>query len=711
MDARQLKDKAQESFTKGRWAKAAELYGSFLQKEPSDHQARLRMGDAFAKAGQRGQAIASYARAAEGFAKDGFLPRAIAASKLILELDPSHQGVQQMLAELYARRATSSDRGRSALSTPPAPSLPGRSRAPIEMSPEPPPAPAPEAPVAKETRAIELGPLELVPGTASWNDELPAELQLAPPHEIAIEVETSSGEVIEGIELDQSPEEVLEVDVPVPEGDEPLQFDEPIGSPPSQLSAEAETLAQAETAAQTEKLEGPPAQSTQVDDEDWGAAISGTTTPLEKAADPSPRAPPAAPPGLQKRKPSEVRPSGRIFVPPAQSAAASPAPTLPTPTTPPSDALGRTSDLRASLAAFSRFEELELDLHEVTSRLAGTATTSSTPALQTPKPEAGAADESHSLLQAVEVAAVAGINQRALDAGDEGLLELPDGDDAPELDPGALPKIPLFSDLPPDAFIALFERCPIRRFTQGQRVIGQGSVGDAFYVICEGLVRVVREDAGNGRVLATLEEGSFFGEMALLSGAPRTASVESAAEDTQLLEISAPMLTQLSREYPVVAQALKKFCRQRMLSNLMQSSALFRPFNKGDRKQLVERFRAREVPKDSTIIREGDRADGLYVVLSGELTVEKQGQVLARLREGDLFGEMSLLQKSAASASVTTASRASLLRLPREDFDALILSHPQILELISELTDDRKRQNEAVLAGTARLDEVGLMLV
>jgi len=37
--------------------------------------------------------------------------------------------------------------------------------------------------------------------------------------------------------------------------------------------------------------------------------------------------------------------------------------------------------------------------------------------------------------------------------------------------------------------------------------------------------------------------------------------------------------------------------------------------------------------------------------------------------------------------------RTSLLRLPREDFDAIILSHPQILMLVSELTDERRKQN------------------
>lgn len=273
----------------------------------------------------------------------------------------------------------------------------------------------------------------------------------------------------------------------------------------------------------------------------------------------------------------------------------------------------------------------------------------------------------------------------------------------PSLD--TLPAIPLFSDLPRDAFIELFERCPLRRFQLGDRIIEQGSHGDAFYVICEGKVRVSRtDDAGQRIELALLEGGAFFGEMALLSGAPRTASVEAGADDTQLLEISAPVLASLSRSHPQVAAALKKFVRQRLLTNVMNTSALFRPFNRKDRRTLVERFRARDVERGDVIIRDGDATDGLYVLLAGEVEVHKDGHLLTRLKEGDLFGEISLLQKTPATATVMAVRHTTLLRLPREDFDTLISSHPQILVLVSELSDERLRRTEAVLGASSALD-------
>jgi CRP-like cAMP-binding protein len=307
--------------------------------------------------------------------------------------------------------------------------------------------------------------------------------------------------------------------------------------------------------------------------------------------------------------------------------------------------------------------------------------------------------EGDSLLQAVEAAAAVatGIPQSSasVSLSAEEAMEAPE-DQKP--DSGALPKIPLFSDLPEDAFIALFEGCPLRRAELGERIIEQGSHGTSFYVICSGKVRVLKTDAETTREIAIIEEGSFFGEMALLSDAPRIASVEAAAEDTQLLEIPANVLTDLSTRFPTVATALKKFCRQRLLSHLMSTAALFRPFTKSERRDLVQRFRARDAGPGEVLIKQGQPSDGLYVVLTGEVSVVMNDRQVATLREGQVFGEMSLLTRSPTTATVKTTRKTSFLRLPKEDFDQLIMSHPQILEAVAELTDERRRQNAALQA-------------
>ncbi|WP_223631771.1 cyclic nucleotide-binding domain-containing protein [Corallococcus sp. EGB] len=659
MEARALKEKATEAFSKGRFAKAAELYEDYCQADPKDHQSRLRMGDAWAKAGQRDRAVSAYQSAAEGFAKEGFLPRAIAASKLILELDPSHQGVQQMLADLYARRGTpATPRVKPKDAAPPA------TPASLVTQREAPPAAPPK-------------PLEAGGAPVDLSASLPPELDLSNAPAADANASPGSapddGEVVLSVEVELEPTQPTPVAVTasgaatvrpptVPVTSESPVAPEAPGSaapPVTPSSAASAPPGLTSRAAPLSPSPMPSLPQTRTPSGRWRALAPPITGPDTPTVATEPKAPTqAAPPGLRPRR-TEA---------PSQPAATPAAGASVVPTT-----VGAPEPWRASLRV-SSFTELEL--------------------------------EADSLLHAVELAAQRGLAEHAPEEEPVHELTGEAGPAASTLD--ALPSIPLFSDLPRDAFIQLFERCPLRRFGPGERILAQGTRGDAFYVICEGRVRVFREENGHRQDLATLEDGAFFGEMALLSGAPRAASVESAADDTQVLEISATVLAALSRSHPSVARALKKFCRERLLANVMNSSELFRPFNRKDRRNLVERFRARDVERGALIIREGDATDGLYVVLSGEVEVHKGGQRLSTLKEGELFGEISLLRKTPATATVEATRHTTLLRLPREDFDSLISSHPQVLMLVADLSDERLRRTQDALddrPGAAMNDE------
>ncbi|HEY2030323.1 MAG TPA: cyclic nucleotide-binding domain-containing protein [Myxococcales bacterium] len=266
----------------------------------------------------------------------------------------------------------------------------------------------------------------------------------------------------------------------------------------------------------------------------------------------------------------------------------------------------------------------------------------------------------------------------------------------------ATKKVPLFDDLSQAAFVELVNKLDFHRHEPGELIIREGDPGRSFYVIAAGQVRIYKTaDDGAEMTLARLGEGAFFGEMALLSGAPRTANVV-AEEDTELLEVTDVVLRELAGKYPQVVTSLKNFYRQRLLANVMAISPLFRDFDPQERKGIAEKFRMKQAAADEVMIEEGKSSDGLYVVLHGavQVTATKDDKPveLARLKEGEIFGEMSLLTRKPATATVTAAGNAILLRLPRESFQELVLTHPQILELVSELTEKRKSATEAILS-------------
>jgi CRP-like cAMP-binding protein len=254
----------------------------------------------------------------------------------------------------------------------------------------------------------------------------------------------------------------------------------------------------------------------------------------------------------------------------------------------------------------------------------------------------------------------------------------------------------------------------LHRVARGEPVIREGEEGTSFYVVASGHLSVSKRDERGGSIaLARLGGGEFFGEMALLAGTTRSATV-TAEEDAEVLEFRAEVLLDIAGRHPHVAQSLRRFYRQRLLANAMAVSPIFRPFQRGERKLIMERFRAREVAEGELVIREGEPSDGLYVVLEGAVDVVKskdgQGLAVGHLREGDLFGEMSCLRKAPASATVVVRRPGTLLRLPRKDFDELVVTYPQILELVSTLSEERAESLDAILSGHAEWTDEGLVL-
>jgi CRP-like cAMP-binding protein len=258
--------------------------------------------------------------------------------------------------------------------------------------------------------------------------------------------------------------------------------------------------------------------------------------------------------------------------------------------------------------------------------------------------------------------------------------------------------LPFFSELPREVFAPVVRALRLLRLGDGELVIREGEPGVAFYLVATGQVRVfVRDSLGREVERSRLHEGALFGEMALLTQQPRTASV-AAVDEADILELSRESLGALTAEVPSLAAALDKFARERLLKNLLATSPLFRPFNRQQQMDLIRRFDGHEVAPGTVIIREGDAGQGLFVVLAGEVEVLKQDSdagaagkeiALARLRAGELFGEMSLLNNQPTSATVRAVRPSTILFLAREYFQRLVQALPAIRQYFQDLSQRR----------------------
>ena len=116
----------------------------------------------------------------------------------------------------------------------------------------------------------------------------------------------------------------------------------------------------------------------------------------------------------------------------------------------------------------------------------------------------------------------------------------------------------IFGQLDPATLAGLADESTIRPYRKGQRIFHQGDAGDCLFVVAEGLLKVFTvSEQGDDMVLATLRRPDTFGELAIIDGGPRSASVE-ALEPTVLLAISRSAFTRLVRQYPSLVDAVLK---------------------------------------------------------------------------------------------------------------------------------------------------------
>jgi CRP-like cAMP-binding protein len=259
------------------------------------------------------------------------------------------------------------------------------------------------------------------------------------------------------------------------------------------------------------------------------------------------------------------------------------------------------------------------------------------------------------------------------------------------------PTIPLLSSLSPDDLRHVIERVTIRELAPGEVVLREGEPGGSLFAIVVGSVDVTVAGPP-ARTLATLSDGAFFGELAILTDFPRSATV-TATRPTQLLEISRALVGEIIARSPEVLRTLLRFFRERLVDRLLSAAGLFASFDREQARALAERFLFLELDPGVPVIAAGERAPGLFFLLCGAARAVRAdgGGELARLGPGDVFGEMSLLAGQPARASVETVSKCWALELPRAQFQEIMVTYPQMLEYVSDLAERRRQANEAAL--------------
>ncbi|HEY8989540.1 MAG TPA: Crp/Fnr family transcriptional regulator [Candidatus Limnocylindrales bacterium] len=120
----------------------------------------------------------------------------------------------------------------------------------------------------------------------------------------------------------------------------------------------------------------------------------------------------------------------------------------------------------------------------------------------------------------------------------------------------ALAAVPLFAGLDADGLTSMTRGMRVRRFRRGETIFHLGDPGDALFIVMAGSIKItLPADTGDEAILATLRPGDFFGELALLDGAPRSATAV-AIEATETYILPRDQFRELVATEPVMREAL-----------------------------------------------------------------------------------------------------------------------------------------------------------
>ncbi len=276
-----------------------------------------------------------------------------------------------------------------------------------------------------------------------------------------------------------------------------------------------------------------------------------------------------------------------------------------------------------------------------------------------------------------------------------------------------LPTLSLFSALAPAALAKLLKAIRIDEVSGGDEIVRQGDQGKEAFIVARGLLRVVRLQGADETVLAQLGPGAILGEMALLSSAPRSASVQ-ALEPAQLLVLEREQLERAAQQAPELSKELASFCHQRMQQNLIRQARVFSALRPAERAELLGSLESRIFEAGELLIARGQEAERVLLIASGSVSVSipEGGDVLvlATLGAGDVVGEISMLLRRPSPADMRALYPTLTFEITRDQLRDLMRKYPGLLV---ELYDLATRRDDEVRAAAEHdvLDAEDVILV
>lgn len=238
-------------------------------------------------------------------------------------------------------------------------------------------------------------------------------------------------------------------------------------------------------------------------------------------------------------------------------------------------------------------------------------------------------------------------------------------------------NVSIFEELSPLQLRELMLDSTVHYFEPGEVIFTRNAPGSSMFAIAQGSV-AVEVDPENPSITVPIEQGSIFGEVGLISGRRRGATIR-AAEPVVAIELSRNAALKLIATSPGAARAVNRIAVERQLLQMFGSG-----LTKEDVAPLVEAAEVVEVRAGEVIIEEGAEDKDVFIIRRGSMIVEKniggRPVFLSYLPAGSYVGEIAVIDGSPRTATVKAAIKSEVIRLPGDQFMALLDAHPRVRE-------------------------------
>ncbi|OLC19082.1 MAG: hypothetical protein AUH33_06395 [Chloroflexi bacterium 13_1_40CM_68_21] len=233
------------------------------------------------------------------------------------------------------------------------------------------------------------------------------------------------------------------------------------------------------------------------------------------------------------------------------------------------------------------------------------------------------------------------------------------------------------------------------RFSAGATIVSEGQSADAAFAFTSGRVRVA---AGpNGRTLRTLAAPMLVGEMAILSGQPRNASV-TAIISCRGLRIPAVALRGAIGASPAFASTLAAFALVREGTHFLGRSSPFADLPSGAIDELAARLQPVRFAAGDELLREGEEGDETYLIRTGEVEIVRggsSGRVLNALSSGGFVGDVGALTGAIRTATVRAKTPVEAFRLLGSDVRPILARHRHVVDRLEAAMQARHAPRRA----------------